>query len=176
MSSKSAERFFLVGFMGAGKSTLGEPVAKRLGLPFVDLDQRIESSAGMSVGQIFAREGERGFRERESRELARLVAVPGAFLAATGGGAFAVEENRRLMKESAVVIWLDVSHREILRRIQIDRHQRPLFGSEPEMGALHEQRRISYQEAHLRLPLDGTSPAEAVERLHQMLLGARTTS
>jgi shikimate kinase len=173
VASQPVERFFLVGFMGAGKSTVGEPVAKRLGIPFVDLDERIESSAGMSVAEIFAREGESGFRDRESREIAKLVAAPGGFLAAAGGGAFAVEQNRRLMKASAVVVWLDVSAAEILRRI--DGRDRPLFRTEPEVRALHEQRRATYQEAQLRLPLDGTSPAEAVERLHQLLLGARTT-
>ncbi len=168
------DRFFLVGFMGSGKTTLGREVAERMGLPFVDLDQRIEEASGMSVSEIFAREGEAGFRRRESDALAEIIARPEPFVIATGGGAFAVSENRRSMKSAGVVVWLDVPISEILARIE--GFNRPLWKTAEEVRELHERRRSSYQEAHHRLALDGASPSDAVERLYRLLLGCRRAS
>jgi shikimate kinase len=173
-AATATERFFLVGFMGTGKSTLGRQVAERMGLPFVDLDERIERSSGRSVSEIFAREGEDGFRRRESQALLELVKEPEQMVVATGGGAFTVDANRLLMKSAGVVVWLDVPIREILARI--DGVERPLWKTPQEVRALHELRRGSYQQAHHRLALDGTGPSEAVERLHRLLLGCRRIS
>jgi shikimate kinase len=173
-AATATERFFLVGFMGTGKSTLGRQVAERMGLPFVDLDERIERSSGRSVSEIFAREGEDGFRRRESQALLELVKEPEQMVVATGGGAFTVDANRLLMKSAGVVVWLDVPIREILARI--DGVERPLWKTPQEVRALHELRRGSYQQAHHRLALDGTGPSEAVERLYRLLLGCRRIS
>jgi shikimate kinase len=176
-AATATDRFFLVGFMGTGKTTLGRQVAERMGLSFVDLDQRIERSSAMAVSEIFAREGEEGFRRRESRALRELVEtteplVP--LVIATGGGAFTVEANRLLMKSAGVVVWLDVPIAEILARI--DGGERPLWKTPQEVRTLHERRRESYQQAHHRLALEGASPDEAVERLHRLLQGCRRTS
>ena len=173
-AATATERFFLVGFMGTGKSTLGRQVAERMGLPFVDLDERIERSSGSSVSEIFAREGEDGFRRRESQALLELVKEPEQMVVATGGGAFTVDANRLLMKKAGVVVWLDVPIGEILARI--DGLERPLWKTPQEVRALHELRRGSYQQAHHRLALDGAGPSEAVERLHRLLLGYRRIS
>ena len=173
-AATATERFFLVGFMGTGKTTLGRQVAERMALSFVDLDERIERSSGMGVSEIFAREGEEGFRRRESQALVELVEGPEPIVVATGGGAFTVEANRLLMKSAGVVVWLDVPIGEILARI--DRAERPLWKTPQEVRALHERRRGSYQQAHHRLALDGAGPDEAVERLHRLLLGCRRIS
>jgi shikimate kinase len=171
------ERFFLVGFMGSGKTTLGREVAERLGLPFVDLDRSIEESSGMSVAEIFEREGESGFRRRESAALARLIERPDPFVLATGGGAFTIAENRESMKAAGVVVWLDVPLEEILTRIEeLPGKARPLWKSKDEARALHERRRAAYGEADHRLDLDGAGPGEAVERLHRLLLSCRKVS
>jgi shikimate kinase len=173
----STERIFLVGFMGTGKTTLGRQVAERMGLPFVDLDERIERSSGVSVPEIFAREGEDGFRRRESQALGELVEELEHFVVATGGGAFTVEANRRLMKSEGVVVWLDVPIGEVLARIaRIESSERPLWKTPEEVRALHERRQGSYRKAHHRLALDGAEPSEAVERLHRLLLGCRRAS
>ncbi len=173
-AATATERFFLIGFMGTGKTTLGRQVAERMGLSFVDLDERIERSSGMSVSEIFDKEGEAGFRRRETQALLELVETPEPTLVATGGGAFTVDANRLLMKSAGVVVWLDVPIGEILARIEGG--ERPLWKTPAEVLALHERRRGSYQQAHHRLALDGAGPDEAAERLHRLLLGCRRTS
>ena len=176
----ATERFFLVGFMGTGKTTVGRQVAERMGLSFVDLDERIEQTSGMGVSEIFAREGEDGFRRRESEALEELIERPEPVVVATGGGAFTVEANRLLMKSAGVVVWLDVPIGEILARIarieRIESFERPLWKTPEEVRALHERRRGSYRKAHHRLALDGTGPSEAAARLHRLLLGCRRVS
>jgi shikimate kinase len=161
-------RFFLVGFMGAGKTTLGRRAAERLSLPFFDLDERIERESSMSVSEIFLREGEAEFRRRESEALSRLVAAEERGIIATGGGAFTVEENRRLMSESGVVVWLDVSAEEILDRIS-EAGSRPLWKGPDEVRRLLDERRACYRRAHHRLALSNANPDEGVERLCRLL-------
>lgn len=173
-TSRTTERFFLIGFMGTGKTTLGRQVAERMGLAFEDLDERIERSSGMTVAQIFAAEGEEGFRRRESQALVELIERPEPVVVATGGGAFMTEGNRELMKSSGVVVWLDVPVGEILSRIEGG--SRPLWKTPEHVRTLHERRRSAYGEAHHRLALDGASPSEAVDRLHRLLLDCRRVS
>lgn len=116
---------YLVGFMGAGKSTVGRILADRLGLPFVDLDTVIAEHAGRSIVEIFDAEGEQGFRTRESEALADVAAsVPS--VVACGGGVVLADENRRLLKESGVVVYLQVSAEEAIARIG-DTTGRPLL-------------------------------------------------
>jgi len=95
----------LVGMMGAGKTTVGMALARRLGAPFCDSDAEIVRAANMPIADIFARDGEAFFRARESEILKRLLASPPMVLA-TGGGAFLREDNRRIIAESAVSVWL----------------------------------------------------------------------
>ena len=102
------ERVVLVGFMGAGKSTIGRRLAKRLGFAFVDLDRRIEVRAGRKIAAIFQEQGEAAFRElelEESRALASLTRV----VVATGGGAFAQDATRNALQQGAFTVWLQCS-------------------------------------------------------------------
>lgn len=131
-----APNLFLIGPMGAGKTTIGRQIAELFRMPFFDLDHEIEAHTGARVGLIFELEGETGFRRRESLMLAELAARNGLVLA-TGGGAVLCAENRRLLRERGFVIWLDTPVDAQLARLARDR-QRPLLEA-PDRRARLEQ-------------------------------------
>ena len=108
-------RLFLVGPMGSGKSTVGRHLADLLDCPFIDSDAEIESRAGADIPWIFDVEGETGFRRRETTVLKDLVEQPAAVIA-TGGGAILATENRELMARAGVVVFLNVSVAQQLKR------------------------------------------------------------
>ena len=120
-----AQNLFLIGPMGAGKTTVGRQIAELFRMPFLDLDHEIEARTGAAVGLVFELEGEAGFRRRESALLAELAARTGLVLA-TGGGAVLDDGNRRLLRERGFVIWLDASVDAQMARLRRDR-QRPLL-------------------------------------------------
>lgn len=122
---KQTRNIFLIGPMGAGKSTIGRLLADRLGLAFKDSDQEIEARTGADIPWIFDVEGEDGFRRRETAVLADLTLEQGIVLA-TGGGAIIKPENRKLLAEGGVVVYLAVSIEQQYARTRRDR-QRPLL-------------------------------------------------
>ena len=118
---------FLVGMMGAGKTTVGKALARRLGREFIDCDREIVERTGVPIATIFEIEGEEGFRRRESQVLAELAARRGTVVA-TGGGAVLAEENRRTMRASGTVIYLRVALDHLHERTRRDT-ARPLLAS-----------------------------------------------
>lgn len=120
-----ARTIVLVGLMGAGKTTVGRRLARRLGLEFADSDFEIEKAARMTVADIFSSFGEDDFRDGERRVISRLMDGPPRVLA-TGGGAFINEETRSLMKEKSITIWLDASLDVLVERTS-RRDTRPLL-------------------------------------------------
>lgn len=122
-------RVALIGLMGSGKTRLGEVLARRLGWPFVDADARLEAHAGRPVAEVFAREGESAFRDRESAVLRDLAEQPGPLVVATGGGVVEREENRSVLTAAFRVVWLEIASGEAARRVGRS-HTRPLLHRE----------------------------------------------
>ena len=110
---------YLVGYRGTGKTTVGRLLAAAAGRPFVDLDERIEAGAGMTIAGIFAAEGEPGFRDRESAALVAASAEPPSVIA-TGGGIILRPENRAALRETGWVAWLTAPAEDLWARIQAD--------------------------------------------------------
>lgn len=117
---------FLVGFMGAGKSSLGRRLAERLGCPFIDLDRRIEAAEGRSIPEIFGAVGEAGFRALERDGLRALEHEPPGVVA-TGGGTPCFFDNMDWMNARGITIYLCVSAEVLSRRLSQKREQRPLL-------------------------------------------------
>ena len=142
----------LVGLMGAGKSTVGRRLAKRLGLRFVDTDDEIERAADHSISEIFDRFGEPSFRDGERRVIARLIDGPPKVIA-TGGGAFMNESTRRLILERCIAVWLDADPEVLAERVS-RRDHRPLLKDREALPLLRELAKVRnpiYAEAHLHI-------------------------
>ncbi|MGH7725459.1 MAG: shikimate kinase [Candidatus Eiseniibacteriota bacterium] len=155
--------FFLVGFMGVGKTTVGRALASRLGVPFYDVDARVEAEAGQTIRELFESEGEPRFRIREAKALRELgPLLGGGAVVATGGGLFADPANRHWIATRGRTVWLDAPFDLILSRCQDDA-ARPLFGDREEARRLLEERRSGYEQADVRIPVDGRSVAEIVD-------------
>lgn len=157
----------LVGLMGAGKSTVGRRLARRLGLPFIDSDSAIEDAAGLPAGEVFERYGEEDFRDGERRLVARLVDGPVRVIA-TGGGAYVNEETRRLLNEKAITVWLDAPVDLLAERTARRPETRPMLlkGDRSEiLGKLIGERGPKYAEAHIRIPSHAGSHGDVVEAI-----------
>ncbi|MSP31938.1 MAG: shikimate kinase [Pseudolabrys sp.] len=126
----------LVGMMGAGKSSIGRRLATRLNVPFVDADSEIESAAGMSIPEIFAKHGEPSFRAGEARVIARLL-DSGPCVLATGGGAVMDPLTRALIGEKGISIWLNADLDVLVKRTK-RRNDRPLVEKIKELMPLRE--------------------------------------
>lgn len=120
------KRIFLIGYMGAGKTTVGKELSKRLGLSFIDLDHYIEGRYLKTVGQLFAEKGEESFREIE-RKMLREVAMFEDVLISTGGGAPCFFDNMDFMNESGRTVYLKVSVDELAKRLEVCKNTRPVL-------------------------------------------------
>jgi len=134
------KNIFLVGLMGAGKTTVGRALAKKLNRRFIDSDHEIEARTGASIPLIFEIEGEAGFRQREAEVIRDLTAQQGIVLA-TGGGAILSPENRACLKAGGVVIYLRASITSILQRTSHDK-SRPLLQTADPRQRLEELARV----------------------------------
>jgi len=152
------QALFLVGFMGAGKSSVGQILGRRLGWTFEDLDERIQQREGRSIEQIFAESGELFFRRIEHEALREVIAELGNIprVVALGGGAFAQPENIGLLKKAAVpTVFLDGSVDELFQRCQEQERPRPLRRDLELFRTLYEARRVHYLTASLRVDTSG---------------------
>ena len=162
---------FLYGPSGSGKSTVGRILAESLNLPFTDLDANIETQAGVSILEIFATEGEVGFRDRERAALLDVLAV-GERVVSLGGGALLDPENRAASEACGQVLCLVASPKTLFSRLRTDSPQRPLLASDAEarLRALLARRANHYASFPQRLDTENLTP-EAVTWKIQVLLG-----
>ena len=133
---KDGSNIYLVGLMGAGKSTVGRWLARRLKLRFLDSDQEIERRCGVKIPVVFEIEGEAGFRTREAQVIAELVALDHIVLA-TGGGAVLSPTNRQRLAERGFVIYLRARPEDLYERVRHDRN-RPLLAAADPLARLRE--------------------------------------
>lgn len=124
----------LIGMMGAGKTALGTELARRLRVPFTDSDAEIEKAAAMSITEIFARDGEGFFRDRETQILSRILSGPPGVLS-TGGGAWIQPANRTLISAHGVSVWLNCDLETLWHRVR-QRNTRPLLKTPDPKGTL----------------------------------------
>lgn len=160
----------LVGLMGVGKSTVGRRLAKRLGLPFVDSDSAIEDAAGYSPAEIFERYGEADFRDGERRLVARLVEGEVRIIA-TGGGAYVDPRTRQLLNERAITVWLDAPTEILAERTSRRDTRAQLRNGDPKgtLDRLSQERRPSYQEAHIHVRSGEGAHKEVVDAILEAL-------
>ena len=157
-----ADKLYLVGFMGAGKTTVARSLARRMGWRFDDIDERIETRERRAVSTIFAQHGETYFRQLERQMLYELLPERN-IVVATGGGTFVDPENRAAMLTDGAVVWLDLPLTRVIERVPAD-GRRPLAADRVQMERLFTERQLAYSQAHVRI--DASRPVdEIVERL-----------
>ena len=162
---------FLVGMMGAGKTSVGRVLAKRLNKVFHDSDQVIEERTGVKIPVIFEIEGERGFRSRESAVLDELTMLDNVVLA-TGGGAVLASENRERLQARGTVVYLRASVKDLLNRTRHDKNRPLLQTADPRarLNELFDMRDPLYREvAHITIDTGSQSLTSLVSRLHHVL-------
>tara|TARA_X000000368_G_scaffold168577_1_gene132976 strand:+ start:49 stop:591 length:543 start_codon:yes stop_codon:yes gene_type:complete len=172
MTKKLKKTIAFIGMMGAGKTAIGKVVALNLGVPFLDADTEIEKAANMSIQEIFIRDGEEFFREREAQVILRLMKGSPAILS-TGGGAFIQEANRQAINLHGVSLWLDVEVDLLWSRVK-NKGTRPLLKSlnpYETLKKLHVDRQPIYKKADISIKASSSYTVEdmaqkVIEKLH----------
>ncbi len=161
---------WLVGFMGAGKTSVGRELARILGWSFVDLDGRLSEQFGVTIREFFVRWGEAAFREQEAAMLCRVVEAERAVVA-TGGGTFCIPANRELIHSAGgMTVFLDVPWEVILSRLPGKNFDRPVFGDHARARALFDQRQPLYRHARMTVTVTGDeSSAQVAQRIAVLL-------
>ena len=165
------DNIILVGFMASGKSHVGRILSERTDMRLVDADTEIVARAGKSIEEIFADEGEAGFRNLEREVIAELCGESGQIISA-GGGAFVEPENRRVMLAGGTVFCLQASPETIYRRLKTDDESgqaaRPLLAGPDPLGRIREllaERAEAYGQAHHRINTDEVTAEEVAEKV-----------
>jgi len=167
-----AERIYLTGFMGAGKSATGRQLAKALGWEFIDLDGRIEEVSGQSIAKLFESLGESEFRSRERHELEATL-HQARVVVATGGGALAQPGALELLRGQGLIVWLELPFAELAQRVEAaGAGTRPLYTDRRRARQLYRERLPFYRQADLVLAVGGGQSVEMITRRLIAELGA----
>ncbi len=162
-----AERLVLIGMMGAGKTTVGRLCAERLAWEYLDSDAQVVAGTGRTVPELFADEGEEVFRAHETRVLQEALSGEEPVVVSAAGGVVLSEDNRALLREAAMVVWLRADVGTLAGRVG-EGAGRPLLDTDPatSLAALDEVRRPLYASvAHAVVDVDELSPDEVVDRV-----------
>jgi shikimate kinase len=164
---KQTPGIYLAGFMASGKTTIGRMLAERLGWNFIDLDREIEAQQGISIAEIFDRQGEPEFRRIETealRALVRTIQRGHPSVVALGGGTFVQPGNFDLVEGNGVTIWLDCPLETVQRRVA-EPSSRPLARNTQRFEDLYHARRAAYARAEYRISIETDDPAAVVEAI-----------
>lgn len=163
-------RIVLTGFMGAGKTTVGHLLSKRLHWRFQDVDARIEAATGSTIAQLFENHGEAWFRELEHQTIRELLSANSLVLA-LGGGAIEDERTRELLLSSPTtrLIHLEISLDTVLRRCHGTESIRPVLRDVEVLESRYQRRLPLYRQSHLSVPADEVSPAGVVDAIYAAL-------
>ena len=164
--STPLRRIVLTGFMGSGKSTVGPLVAERLGWKFVDADNVIEAQAGISIAQLFSRDGEAAFRDLEHATIARL-AEEHSLVLALGGGAIERDTMRHLLLNTpgTLLVHLEVQLATTLKRCAGTESTRPVLADQANLVNRYARRLPLYRSAHLSIAVDELTPAQVADAI-----------
>ena len=168
-NTSSPENIYLIGFMGAGKSTIGKRLARKMDWKFVDTDFYIQKLAGMNILDIFFEKGEKVFRRMESA-VVRKVSVGKRQVIALGGGAFLSDRNRKRIRRSGISIYLKAKISTLEGRLKKVRKKRPLLRTGASVRALMRVRRMYYEKADLKIQTDGQAPSQSTSEIVKKLM------
>ena len=158
-------KIYLIGFMGAGKTTIGRELGRRIGAPFFDLDDLVEAAEKLSIKDIFAQHGEPYFRKRE-RDILRSTHYLEDAVIATGGGTFTFEENIQFIQSEGVSIYLSAPYALLRSRIGDKAAERPMFRDDIAAHELYNSRLRFYKMSDIILDIrEDETPMEIVERI-----------
>jgi len=162
-----ADKIYLVGFMGSGKTTVGRALARRLDWPAIDIDELIEQKERETVAALFAKRGEAYFRAVERAVLLDQVGLRYRVVS-TGGGTFVDQQNRALINSDGLSVWLDAPIERLVARVPAD-GRRPLAVDRGEFERLYLARAAAYEQAHLRIDASRAGVQAIVEQVLEHL-------
>ena len=165
------KNIILMGFMGAGKTTIGKKLSKALNWEFIDTDAYIEEEQGRKISDIFAEDGEMAFRDMETDLLKRLQNGENQFVLSIGGGMPVREENRALLRNLGTVVYLKTSKEEIIRRVSGDKNRPLLQGGDLEekvTNLMNARDCIYIETAHVEIVTDGKTPEQVVKEIQDI--------